>query len=196
MSAWECQFAAAGLGAEDVYRLHQTVWDMVSPAARDRADRGNGRFLWSWSTRPGGVVFHVRAPWRSPLARPARLPRSGHLRCRLAAGRQSETSALTPIEDDTIEAWFRERMNASGLDVSDVVVSPIERVSGRKVGHNILLPTRRFAASFEVGDSELAWQAFTQGVGRSRGFGCGMLLVSAGGGAESDHGFIDRRVAA
>ncbi|APT89439.1 hypothetical protein CFRA_09480 [Corynebacterium frankenforstense DSM 45800] len=77
-----------------------------------------------------------------------------------------------PVPDDRLEVWIREKLERNGLAAKNVSVLATSREKVKK--HTI--PTAAVAATVTVVDPEKANAALVGGLGRSKNFGCGMLL--------------------
>lgn len=96
--------------------------------------------------------------------------------------KSSETKKLVPIKGrDQIGAWFCERAPASWgflVNPESVRVNNIDVLSFKsKTGQPITLAQAHIQGELQVTDPVAFRKSFTQGIGRGRAFGCGLLQI-------------------
>lgn len=169
--AQEILLAAPGAD-QDIYRLHQSVWQQVSIA---QATRHKPTLLYR---REGGLVrvrvtdsaLKSSAPQRQIFCAGA----NHKLQVRLVLDRTGEKVVLP--------AWASERsaelLAEAGLEVFAITAAP-SRASGIKNGTKIGLGIADVIAQVKVMRPELAASAWCRGIGRGKRFGFGMPMLSA-----------------
>lgn len=193
--------------AADRYRLHQEIWRLVGggpDAERDfiyRAEALDRRpTLYALAPRPArdpdGLWITESKPWRPQLApgdtlafrlRANATVRIGSKRHDVIMhARQTLQNQGTPREEwpsrEALEqregrAWLARRAEAMGIDLLDVVVEGHHLVDMPRRGRSIRIATLEYRGLLAVRDLDRFTRALTEGVGPSRAFGCGMLLI-------------------
>lgn len=158
---------------DDLYTRHQSVWRFMAPAMP-----AGGLFLFHCDRRARGDLLMVRSPTKLMVSRTSQLPRSGRFEISLMAGRRTGQSAPRPLRDDEARPWLLEMMRAHGFSVSVESISPSHNEIGMKGDMRIVIPVRSFAGCYQVENAEKAWEGFTQGIGRAKRFGCGMMRIA------------------
>ena len=163
---------AAPSADQDIYRLHQSVWQQVS---RAQATRHRPTLLYR---REGGLVrvrvtdsaLKFSAPQRQHFCSGS----THKLQVRLVLDRTGEKSLS--------EGWASQRATElladAGLDVLAIKAAP-SRASGVKDGMKITLGIADVLAKVRVMQPELAASAWCRGIGRGKRFGFGMPMLSA-----------------
>jgi len=90
---------------------------------------------------------------------------------------------VVTIPFENIPEWFYKKCKSNGFSISDVAI-------GDPVIHNVVRPQNKggrhliqevmICGQLIVDDKELFEKAYTQGIGRSRSFGFGMLMLRRG----------------
>ncbi len=159
---------------EDLYRVHQVVWEQVALAAQ--GSRRAPRFIF----RQEGALVRVRSEdftsrsvsrawWRDDA--PCRIDMAAIMR---------NNGSERPVPQDTLAQWCEDRLVQAGFIVKDLQVAPVwrhglkhERGTGRQ--HDIGLQVAQVTARLGVADRTLATQAWVHGIGRGKRFGLGMI---------------------
>jgi len=96
--------------------------------------------------------------------------------------RDSASRKLVPVKGrEAIAAWFRERAVSSwGFEV-DTPSLQVDRVEvlrfNAQQGHAVTIAQAQVQGRLRVTDPEKFKTSFTQGIGRARAFGCGLLQI-------------------
>jgi CRISPR system Cascade subunit CasE len=104
------------------------------------------------------------------------------------AVRISEAGRSKPLGHITVaqqEAWLTERASKHGFALGrgaggtpDVVVHDRETVRFRREGRTVTLATATYDGVLEVSDPGALRAALVAGIGRAKGYGCGMLTLA------------------
>lgn len=80
-------------------------------------------------------------------------------------------------------AWLESHAASNGFEfvngISDVVVSHRSREMFNRAGSKVTLATAQFDGVLRVGDADRFRHALGFGIGRAKGFGCGLLTIAA-----------------
>jgi len=193
--------------AADPYRLHQEVWRLVGggpDADRDfvyRAESLDRRpTLYALAPRPArdpdGLWITESKPWRPALSAGDRLAfrlranatvRTGSKRHDVVMhARQKLRDQGVPSEDwpDRREleqgegrAWLEKRADAAGFELLDVAVEGHQLVDMPRKGRPIRIATLEYSGLLAITDLDRFSRALADGIGPSKAFGCGMLLI-------------------
>ena len=153
----------------DLRNLHRDVWRM----AHHKVDRSARTFLFAVA---GGNRVIVRGPHLpTALSRPAQPVAAGE-RWRFVVDvrtvkRADKKESLVPQTD--VPAWMAARL--PGFAIENLRASFPQR---RPFENGKTLPYRTVAGIVRVTDVALAEQVLREGVGRSKGFGFGMLVLT------------------
>lgn len=176
---------------EDLYAVHQQVWEGVSPwigSGRRESDGGHGgghTFIYAPespdpSRRHEGLwrVRSARLPAQGTRA--ARLPPSGTMCITLAASRTEQHRQLDIAADEQLD-WACGVLARNGFTLRKPAITARWIAFGHKrsSGQRIRLPACHLEADFDVVDPHLAGDAFAGGIGRAKRFGFGMLRIVA-----------------
>lgn len=172
LSTNEILVGVPGIG-EDLYKRHQQVW----MAMHDYVKRGEGApFLFAQTAERLYRVRSHRLPQR--LSRRVVLPVSDEryrFQVDLAAMNGGGKKQPVPLPD--LDDWVNAQFEKHGYAPLALQVSNVSMVSGAKAGMRIQLQSVRATGILRVTDTLLAQDAFTQGIGRGKRFGFGMLLL-------------------
>lgn len=196
---WELSLdrTTARKGREDRGYVHRLLMSMLPDGVFDSSrPRADARLLWAW-TGPATLIVASDIPLaqaRGVEMKPAAAVEP------LTAGQELALTVLLettftkaawvpeeiwnlpdrpairnkriPVPDDRLDAWIREKLERNGLAAKNVSVLATSREKVKK--HTI--PTAAVAATVTVVDPKKANEALVGGLGRSKNFGCGMLL--------------------
>lgn len=193
--------------AADPYRLHQETWRLVGAgpdAERDfvyRAEStGRRPTLYALAPRPArdpdGLWITESKPWRPALAEGDTLAyrlranatvRVGstrhdvvmHARHKLreAGVPRDEQPDRRALEQEAGHAWLDRRAAAHGFTLIDTVVEGHHIVDMPRRGRTVRIATLEYSGLLRITDPERLSRALVDGVGPSKAFGCGMLLI-------------------
>lgn len=193
--------------AADPYRLHQEVWRLVGAGAdaeRDfvyRAESlGRRPTLYALSPRPArdpdGLWITESKPWRPQFEPGERLAFRLRANATVRIGskrhdvvmhaRQKLRDAGVPakewperrlMEQEQGQAWLEQRAEAGGFSLLDVVVEGQHIVDMPRRGRVVRIATLEYSGLLAIADPKRFDRTLTAGIGPSRAFGCGMLLV-------------------
>lgn len=167
---------------EDLYAVHQQVWEGVSPwlssAQRQRfvfapeSPQASRRNDGIWRVRSQHLPAHGTSL--------AGLPPSGRMHVTLAATR-TEQHREVEIKEADQQAWAAALLARNGFIVSACTVTArwVAEGNKRSTAQRIRIPAVRVALDYNIGSPALACAAFVQGVGRGKRFGFGMLRIDA-----------------
>lgn len=193
--------------AADPYRLHQEIWRLVGggpDATRDfvyRAEALDRRpTLYALAPRPArdpdGLWITETRPWQPALSPGDRLAftlranatvRIGserhdvvmHARHKLRE--QGVSPADWPdrrtLEQTAGRAWLDKRAEAAGFDLLDARVDGHYLVDMPRKGRAIRIATLEYSGLLTIADLDRFTRALAEGIGPSKAFGCGMLLI-------------------
>ncbi|HIH2744903.1 TPA: type I-E CRISPR-associated protein Cas6/Cse3/CasE [Burkholderia lata] len=82
-----------------------------------------------------------------------------------------------PVPLPDLDDWVNAQLQKHGYAPQALQVSNVSMVSGMKQGMRIQLQSVRATGMLHVTDTLLAQAAFTNGIGRGKRFGFGMLLL-------------------
>lgn len=193
--------------AADPYRLHQEVWRLVGGgpgAERDfvyRAESSGRRpTLYALGPRPAsdpdGLWITESKAWHPALAEKdelafrlranatVRLGSTRHdvvIHARQKLREQGVPADEQPprreLEQRAGRAWLVERAEGHGFEVIDLVVEGHHLVDMPRRGRRIRIATLEYSGRLRVLDVERFGATLARGIGPSKAFGCGLLLV-------------------
>lgn len=157
---------------EDLYLLHQQVWQHAKRAA---VPSHRPTFLY----RVDEGVVRVRS--RDFVRGRAQALSEGPCFLDLAAVIQEDGGGQRAVALDELATWAESKLKRSGVRPGRLCVvsycvqrgNKIDRATGRH--HRITLPVVRVSFDLEVEDEALVDLAWSEGIGRGRRFGLGML---------------------
>ncbi|TAM71064.1 MAG: type I-E CRISPR-associated protein Cas6/Cse3/CasE [Microbacteriaceae bacterium] len=167
-----------------------------------RIDKEPSRATWLYVVSPGQPdMTHLieQAGWPTQAAWETRdyLPFLGRIRTgqqwafrlvgnpvhsvNLESGESKRLGHITAVQQ---AQWLRQRGENSGFALTqteagadDLVVSEREKRSFRRESAQVTLSTARFDGRLEVRDASELRHALTHGIGRAKGYGCGLLTL-------------------
>lgn len=193
--------------AADPYRLHQEVWRLVGggvDAERDfvyRAESLDRRpTLYALAPRPArdpeGLWRTESKPWSPRLTVDEHLAfrlranatvRIGstrhdvvmHARHRLEAEGvpSDEWPERRALEQTAGRRWLEKRAEGAGFSLLDLVVEGHHVVDMPRRGRSVRIAMLEYSGLLAITDVARFERALTTGIGPSKAFGCGMLLV-------------------
>ncbi|MDM4762834.1 type I-E CRISPR-associated protein Cas6/Cse3/CasE [Galbitalea sp. SE-J8] len=109
---------------------------------------------------------------------------------RLDDGRVKRLGHVTVAQQET---WLRDRAGTSGFEVvgdpnADLLVSRRERVRFRRGEATVTLDVAQFDGQLVVTDAAALRHALVAGIGRAKGYGCGLLTLAPLSAAERTGG--------
>ena len=173
--------------ASSPYRIHAAVEQAFPPQAARTTDRG--RILWRLDEVPG-AVDEAWLLWQFRLkANPAR-------KVFVDKGTRAREGVVGTIQGHVTEAqqrsWLLDRAEAHGFRIAQteegfdrLVVSHRKREVFKRQEGVVTLTTAQFDGVLEVTDAEAFRHVLGFGLGRARGFGCGLMTIAPAG--ESCH---------
>lgn len=168
----EIMIAIPGLPS-DLYQMHQCVWEHAAHAAKPGK---KPRFLY----RVENGMVQVRGPdFRTGMVREFNPVRP--VRLDIVAVKRSRVDGQIPVEASQLNDWMVGTLEKVGLKVrrlhieSYVIHRGIKRDRNTNRSHLIELPVARLQLKLDVQDQTLAIAAWSDGIGRGRRFGFGML---------------------
>ena len=92
-------------------------------------------------------------------------------------GKQKRLPHVTPAQQ---QQWLLERQERMGILLSDDSVQVVgrERLSFDRRGKKVTLVRATFEGMLEVADVEKLKKVLTQGIGKAKGYGCGLLTLA------------------
>lgn len=193
--------------AADPYRLHQEVWRLVgggADATRDFVYRvessANRPTLYALSPRPAedpeGLWVTESKAWHPVLTAgdelafslranatvrigPTRHDVVMHARRGQGDGRGEgdEARDRRAIEQREGQKWLAQRAEANGFALSALVVEGHRVVEMPRRGRPIRIAMLDYSGRLRITDAERFRRALCEGIGPSKAFGCGMLLI-------------------
>lgn len=185
------------LGIKDAYALHRVVYGLFEDVRSDTEKQ---------ASIPSGIVyadkggdFNTRQILLLSNRKPHQTPQFGQVQTKaIHAGflmhsryayeitlnpgkREKSTGKVVPIRGrEAIEQWFKERapaswgfsVNPDNLQTEKITVQVFEK-GGKAVTHG----SATLKGELTVTDRESFSQSFTQGIGRGRAFGFGLLQI-------------------
>lgn len=168
----------------DPYELHRTL---------ERALAGTGKFLWrtdgetiavrhgageafDWlGALPGGYLAGI-------LNTPVRTTFTGQRLFRLRANATKLEGATRNrrnlVSTPALADWMARKGEQGGFIVHDLLIDRRRRPHMRGSSKGIIVVAQDLSGVLEVTDETLFAGAMTQGIGRAKAFGCGLMLVS------------------
>ena len=185
------------LGVKDAYALHKVIYGLFEDIRSDAEKQAD---------TPSGIVFadkggdfKTRQVLMLSSRKPHQTPQFGEVQTRIVhldflaharyafevtlnpGKRDKETGKVVPIRGrDPIEQWFKERalkswgfrVNPENLQTGQISVQTFKK-SGKTVTH----ASATLKGELTVIDRERFILSFTQGIGRGRAFGFGLLQI-------------------
>jgi CRISPR system Cascade subunit CasE len=185
------------LGIKDAYGLHRVVYGLFEDV-RSCEEKQAGASSGILYADKGGD-FHWRQVLMLSTRKPHATPQFGAVDTRavhssflgheryafevtLNPGRRDKQSGkVVPVRGrESIEQWFRERapkswgfsVNPENLQTGQMSVQTFE-----KAGETVTHGSATLKGELRVGDRDRFIQSFTQGIGRGRAFGFGLLQI-------------------
>lgn len=91
---------------------------------------------------------------------------------------------VIPLDGDEAAAWWQRQAEQSGLDLRDMVMTPLASATGVRVDKTTsarqpqLHARMRFDGTAVVTDPELLRERLLAGIGRAKNYGCGLLTLA------------------
>ncbi|WP_097460232.1 type I-E CRISPR-associated protein Cas6/Cse3/CasE [Mangrovitalea sediminis] len=192
--------AVKELRITDAYSLHRVVYslyDDIRDEAKKGASQGSGilfadqggdfhgrRILMLSDRQPAACIESQYGQVQSKLI-PDDFLRHRHYRFRVIVNptrRDSASRKLIPVKGrEAIAEWFTERASKSwGFSVSPehLQVDKVEVLRfNDKHQHPVTLCQAHIQGQLQISDSTQFARSFSQGIGRARAFGCGLLQI-------------------
>lgn len=94
-------------------------------------------------------------------------------------GSAPKRSKCTYVSAPEYESWIKQLLSTRGLDASDVRFFSIEKRYVQKGKNEFFIPKVSFLVKGIITDTEKLSSAWLEGIGRSRGYGLGLLEIYA-----------------
>lgn len=159
--------------ADDLYRQHQLVWEAVR---NKLVLPGQGSFVYAMLSPRVAVVRSHRFD-RGP---PSRLTERPLCLTLVSAVQEPGTGRLRALYGEEAVSKISSLLAKHGFGVEDLVVEQQTEQVGKKVRADmrIAIPTSVVRFTPKVQNLALADHAWSNGIGRGKRFGCGMLRVA------------------
>jgi len=98
-----------------------------------------------------------------------------------ASGSTKRYGHVTVVQQ---QQWLLERASTNGFTVTtgdtgpDLAVTRRDRVSFRRGSGTVTLDTAQFDGQLEIVDADALRRALTAGIGRAKGYGCGLMTLA------------------
>lgn len=189
LSQWKMSYEEYAQNFQgDFHKVHQKVWCLFGDKDKDR------KFLYRELMKKEGVVILVQSeyPVEEPpttgtflskeFNRPLKKGKTYQFNIKTnpvveKARPGKKNSAKVPLTDPrTIEEWLIKRLEGRGVQVKSVQAQPcLKRFSSSK-GYGI--STCEVKGVLILTDEEIATTLITKGIGDSKSYGCGLLLLT------------------
>lgn len=202
------QLNPARRGARQLLASPHALHAAVLAAFPDPSPRPEGRVLWRLDiagptahvfvvspTRPDLTHIAEQAGWPSleetALVRPyapllERIQDGEHYTFRLTA---NPTHSLAPADGPRgkvfghvtaaqQEQWLRERQQRAGFEIDALVVKERQTLSFSRRETRVTLRIASYEGLLTVADRTMFVNALTHGIGRAKGYGCGLLTIA------------------
>ncbi|WP_392468147.1 type I-E CRISPR-associated protein Cas6/Cse3/CasE [Arsenicicoccus cauae] len=164
-------------GIVELYVLTPEPWD-----GRSMAREGGGGES-SWRSAPYDVLLDRLSPGQRWVFRLTANPTRS-----IAGARGSRGRVVPHVTASQQEEWLRERARKIGIDIGQEAGQPTYRLVDRRrwqfrrntegIGATVSLSTATFEGELRVTDPDLLRTAMTEGIGRGRAYGCGLLTLA------------------
>ena len=185
------------LGVKDAYALHKVVYGLFEDTRSDAEKQASTRSGIVYADKGGD--FNTRQILMLSNRKPHQTPQFGEVHTRIVHAdflaheryafevtlnpgkRDQRTGKVVPIRGrEGIEQWFKERapkswgfdVNAENLQTGQLSVQTFEK-SGNAITHG----SATLKGELTVIDKDCFTKSFTQGIGRGRAFGFGLLQI-------------------
>jgi len=189
----------AKLRAKDAYGIHRIVYSLFEPVRDLESSAGlaaSSGILYSDRGMKKGwreiIVFSNRRPQQpdyGKLDEPHEI--TGKLLEKLLSfssyhfeitvnpvKRDRSSGKLVPLRTrETVAEWFAAKAPKWGFYTSHLEVRSMEVLQFEKKGQHVTLGQATLIGLLDVRDSAQFVRSFTQGIGRAKAFGCGLLLI-------------------
>jgi CRISPR system Cascade subunit CasE len=184
----------ARLRVKDAYGIHRVVYDLFEPVP-DRAASGgqvppSGILYADRGTKKGWreiVIVSDRGPQQPPDGEiesreiPARLLGFSAYRFETTVNpvkRENSSGRLVPLRTrEAVAEWFAAKAPGWGFNAQHLEVVSLEVLQFEKKGQQVTLGQATLAGLLSVRDSARFARSFTNGIGRGKAFGCGLLQI-------------------
>jgi CRISPR system Cascade subunit CasE len=176
------------------YGLHKHLWRMMPGDQRSflyryNTDREEALVISKSEPAPNQNVWLLETkPFKPRLAAGQLL----NFQLRFSPARRKERKRYDPIAayrrehdcnwaeavDAALNKWFHDRVDRLGFQVVQMVVDNYRQEKFTRRGNNIQFPVVDVRGVLKVTDQDAFQNTLKTGIGASKAFGCGMLLVA------------------
>jgi CRISPR system Cascade subunit CasE len=185
----------AKLRVKDAYSIHRVVYDLFEPVPDRAADNGqvpsSGILYADRGTKKGWreiIIVSNRSPQQPPNGEiesreiPEKLLGFSTYRFETTVNpvkRESSSGRLMPLRTrEAVAEWFAAKSLGWGFDAQHLEVMSLEVLQFEKKGQQVTLGQATLTGLLDVRDTARFARSFTNGIGRGKAFGCGLLQIA------------------
>ena len=199
-SIWKLFGGTPGRARDYLYRADRVPGGLVVHSVSHRPPVMASNGIWDIQVKPYnpvitkgmGLIFSLRANPARNREEDGKVVRQGVVMNAVATAKERNggqflsKEVLGEIRDEEGLKWLREQGNRNGFTLVEGMCGIdaywTERFRKRKGDHLITMRLMDFRGVIEIKEPKLFVEMLSKGVGKSRGFSCGLMLIARSGG--------------